>query len=55
MNRPDDHTAGDTQPLLRQVRSYSVGQVAPYINWLYFYHAWQVGPGKERENLRADA
>ena len=55
MNRPDDHTAGDTQLLLRQVRSYSVGQVAPYINWLYFYHAWQVGPGKERENLRADA
>lgn len=55
MSRPDDHTTGGEQPLLRQVRCYSVSQVAPYINWLYFYHAWQVGPGKERDNLRADA
>ena len=42
---------------MREVRQYRVAQVAPYVNWLYFYHAWQVG-GKgegERESLKADA
>lgn len=39
----------------RKVVSYDVAEVVPYVNWLYFYHAWQVGPGKEREVLRQDA
>lgn len=42
---------------MRVVRKYSVAQVAPYINWLYFYHAWQMGGNGrgEREELRRDA
>lgn len=40
---------------VRVVRTYRVCEVAPYINWIYFYHAWQVKQGKESESLRADA
>ena len=42
---------------MRVVRKYGVAQVAPYVNWLYFYHAWQMGGKRreEREELRADA
>lgn len=25
-------------------RSYPVGEVAPYINWIYFFHAWGMEP-----------
>ena len=36
---------------------YSIATVKPYINWLYFYHAWGFGHGgeKEREQLRQEA
>ena len=42
---------------MRWVREYRVSQVAPYINWLYFYHAWQMGgkPVDAKETLKADA
>lgn len=50
-----DNSSIDSQTSARWKRSYKVSEVAPYINWLYFYHAWQVGPGQERDNLRADA
>ena len=42
---------------MREVITYQVSQVAPYINWAYFYHAWQMNgkPQQDREQLRKDA
>lgn len=36
---------------------YDIGQVRPYINWIYFYHAWDMTSkaNEEREALRSDA
>ena len=41
----------------RVVLTYSISEVRPYINWLYFYHAWQMGSQSQaaRDALRADA
>ena len=38
---------------MRKVQTYAIHDVEPYINWLYFYHAWQVGQkgAAEREAL----
>lgn len=40
-----------------QKNSYSVTEVRPYINWLYFYHAWGLNgkPQLEKEKLKGDA
>ena len=35
--------------------SYSIADVAPYINWAYFYFAWQVREKAEQERLRNEA
>ena len=37
--------------------TYQISQVAPYINWVYFYHAWGISgrPDAEKENLRQEA
>jgi len=35
--------------------SYQLSEVAPYINWAYFYFAWQVKPKGEQERLRSEA
>lgn len=37
--------------------SYSVHDIEPYINWIYFFHAWSMNgkPEEARENLRRDA
>lgn len=37
--------------------SYSVSEVQPYINWLYFYHAWGLTgkPLAEQQQLRCEA
>jgi cobalamin-dependent methionine synthase I len=42
---------------MRKVLTYAIHDVEPYINWLYFYHAWQVGQkgAAEREALDSDA
>lgn len=42
---------------MRTVLSYAIHEVEPYINWLYFLHAWQMGQKThgEREELMADA
>ena len=34
---------------------YSISDVAPYINWIYFFHAWGGGsmPSHERSRLQA--
>ena len=36
---------------------YSIGEVAPYINWIYFFHAWGANgmPPTERQQLQAEA
>ena len=42
---------------MRRIFKYAIHQVEPYVNWLYFYHAWQMGgkPEELRKNLREDA
>ncbi len=37
--------------------TYQISQVAPYINWVYFYHAWGISglPDVEKEKLRQEA
>ena len=42
---------------MRKVLTYAIHDVEPYINWLYFYHAWQVGQKGDagREALESDA
>ncbi|MCR5160094.1 MAG: 5-methyltetrahydrofolate--homocysteine methyltransferase [Prevotella sp.] len=35
--------------------SYEVSEVAPYINWAYFYFAWQVKQEEEQQCLRKEA
>ena len=32
--------------------SYDISEVAPYINWLYFYHAWGLSGKKEEVKLK---
>lgn len=36
---------------------YSIAEVAPYINWIYFYYAWGMSskPAAEKQKLRAEA
>lgn len=34
---------------MRKVLSYDISEIQPYINWLYFYHAWGLS-GKPRED-----
>jgi len=36
---------------------YDIAEIAPYINWTYFFHAWgmQGKPGEARESLRQEA
>ena len=36
---------------------YSIQEITPYINWLYFFHAWDMNgkPKEAKQALRADA
>lgn len=34
----------DVRPMLSTVLSYKVHEVSPYINWIYFFHAWGFQP-----------
>ncbi|MBR1688837.1 MAG: 5-methyltetrahydrofolate--homocysteine methyltransferase [Prevotella sp.] len=36
---------------------YGISEVAPYINWAYFYHAWGIAssPHNEKQQLRSEA
>ncbi len=42
---------------MREVITYPLSEIEPYINWLYFFHAWQMNgkPQQEREALQRDA
>lgn len=35
--------------------TYNISEVAPYINWIYFYYAWQVHDKAEQAKLRSEA
>lgn len=35
--------------------SYDIADVAPYINWAYFYFAWQVKEEKQQRRMRSEA
>lgn len=41
--------------MLRQKLTYSISEVVPYINWAYFYFAWNVKDRAEQARLRAEA
>lgn len=38
-------------------KDYQIAELEPYINWLYFYHAWGLSgkPREEKEKLRKEA
>ena len=42
---------------MREVVHYTIAEVEPYINWLYFHHTWQMNgkPQEDRDTLRHDA
>ena len=42
---------------MREVYTYSIAEVRPYIDWRYFFHAWQMSgkPHAEQHVLREDA
>lgn len=37
------------------ILTYSISDVAPYINWPYFYFAWQVKQPEEQAHMRKEA
>ena len=36
---------------------YNISEIEPYINWLYFYHAWGLSgkPREEKDKMKAEA
>ena len=40
-----------------KTKSYHISEVSPYINWLYFFHAWGLAgkPQSEKDKLRREA
>lgn len=41
--------------VMRKVFTYSIAELVPYINWPYFYFAWQVSDAAEQTRLRGEA
>ena len=41
----------------RKILAYEISEVTPYINWLYFYHAWGLSgkPKEEKEKMQNEA
>ena len=37
------------------ILDYEISHLVPYINWPYFYHAWQLRQPEEQERMRAEA
>ena len=40
--------------MTRHKLTYNISDVSPYINWAYFYHAWQVRDRAEQHRLRSE-
>ena len=47
----------DMQRRMRKILTYKVSDIEPYINWLYFYHAWSLDgkPKEEKDHLHEEA
>lgn len=43
--------------MVRKVLTYEISELVPYINWLYFYHAWGLSgkPQVEKERMQCEA
>lgn len=39
----------------RQIFHYSISELVPYVNWEYFYHAWQLKDHDEQQRIKAEA
>ena len=48
---------GNKEYSSRKILAYEISEVTPYINWLYFYHAWGLSgkPKKEKEKMQNEA
>lgn len=48
---------GNKEYSSRKVLAYEISEVTPYINWLYFYHAWGLSgkPKEEKEKMQNEA
>lgn len=42
---------------MRKVLTYDISDIIPYINWLYFYHAWGLSgkPQEDKQRMQAEA
>ena len=48
---------GNKEYSSRKILAYEISEVTPYINWLYFYHAWGLSgkPKGEKEKMQNEA
>ena len=48
---------GNKEYSSRKILVYEISEVTPYINWLYFYHAWGLSgkPKEEKEKMQNEA
>jgi cobalamin-dependent methionine synthase I len=35
--------------------TYNISDLVPYVNWVYFFYAWQVKEEAEKQRLRQEA
>ena len=35
--------------------TYEISELVPYVNWVYFFFAWQVKEDSEKVRLRSEA
>ena len=35
--------------------TYSISQLVPYINWVYYFYAWQVKEESEKQRMQREA
>lgn len=42
---------------MRKVLAYDISTILPYINWLYFYHAWGLSgkPKEDKQSMKSEA
>lgn len=40
---------------MRKIVTYDIAELTPYINWPYFYYAWQVKGRAQQEAIRSEA
>lgn len=40
---------------MRKLFTYSISELVPYINWIYYYFAWQIRDRQEQDKLRHEA